>query len=294
MIKITNLTKSFKDVKAVNNLSITIKQGINGLVGENGAGKSTLLRLISDIYQKDEGEILIDDKNHNEIENKKKLFFLCDTPYAPKNYTIKQTFKFYNSLFDLDENRFKQILNLLSLPENRKVSTFSKGMQRQFFIALALSSTANYILLDEAFDGLDPLVLDTIKQEIIKDADKKTYIVSSHNISSLERLCDNFIVLSQGRCTKTGDIEHLGENFAKYQLFIKEELTPEIFNEMGMRILSLKKLGSIYNAVFYNEIDEKKLRSRFDVLLCEKIPIDPDELIALEMLNARKEGGERE
>ena len=289
MIEIKQLTKTFGNVRAVDSLSVSIAPGINGLVGENGAGKSTLLRLISDVYQKDDGEILINGKDHRDVSIKKNIFFLSDTPYAPANSSIEQTFGFYKTLFDIDEYRFTDIMEKLSLPRNRKVSTYSKGMKRQFFLAIALSCKAEYILLDEAFDGLDPLVLDTIKQEIIVDADKKTYIVSSHNISSLERLCDNFILLSKGKCRKNGSVEHLGENFAKYQIFAKQNIEKEDLENLGYKVLSFKKLGSINNVVFFDEIDTKKITEKYDVILVEKIPIDSDELVALEMLKARKE-----
>ena len=204
MIEIKNLTKTFGSVKAVDDLSININQGINGLVGENGAGKSTLLRLISDVYEKDNGEILVDKEDNKNLNVKNNIFFLSDSPYSPSNASVNQTFDFYSTLFDLDKERFLEIMSNLSLPIDRKVSTFSKGMRRQFFLAIALSAKAKYVLLDEAFDGLDPLVLDTIKQEIIKDADEKTYIISSHNITSLERLCDNFILLSKGLLAFSG------------------------------------------------------------------------------------------
>ncbi len=289
MIEIKNLVKTFGSVRAVDDLSITINSGINGLIGENGAGKSTLLRLISDVYQADKGTITIDGLSNQDVQTKRNLFFLPDNPYAPHNMTISQTFEFYSTLFDLDNDKFRDIMNKLSLPIERKVSTYSKGMRRQFFIAIALSSKAKYALLDEAFDGLDPLVLATVREEIIKDADKKTYIVSSHNISSLERLCDSFILLSKGRCGKTGDVEHLGENFVKYQILVKGALEQKDLEALGYRILSFKKVGSLCNVVFYDEIDETNIREKMDVVLLEKIAIDPDELIALEMLDARKD-----
>ena len=188
MIEIKRLVKRFGPVTAVNDLSIRVKDGINGLVGENGAGKSTLLRLISDIYQPNQGSITVDGYNNSDIKAKELIFFLPDDPYAPLNATIGQTFELYNSLFDLDKEKFLDFLGKLNLPLDRKVSTFSKGMKRQFFIALAISSKAKYLLLDEAFDGLDPLVLDNIKQELIKAADEKTFIISSHNISSLPKV----------------------------------------------------------------------------------------------------------
>ena len=289
MIEIKNLVKTFGSVRAVDDLSITVNSGINGLIGENGAGKSTLLRLISDVYQPDSGEIIIDGIKNNDIRAKKEVFFLPDNPYAPHNSAVMQTFEFYSTLFDLDKDKFMEIMNKLSLPTDRKVSTYSKGMRRQLFIAIALSSNAKYALLDEAFDGLDPLVLATVREEIIKDADKKTYIVSSHNISSLERLCDSFILLSRGRVGKNGDVEHLGENFVKYQILVKGQLEQKDLEALSYRVLSFKKVGSLCNVVFHDEIDESIIRNKMDVILLEKIAIDPDELIALEMLDARKE-----
>lgn len=289
MIAINNLVKTFGNVKAVDDLTLTINHGINGLVGENGAGKSTLLRLISDVYDADNGNIYIDGLKSNLVEAKKEVFFLPDDPYAPKNYTIQQVFSFYSTLFALDKDKFLKTMKKLNLPTDRKIATFSKGMRRQFFIALALSSKSKYILLDEAFDGLDPLVLDAIKQEIIADAENKTYLLSSHNISCLERLCDNFILLSKGRCEKNDNIEHLGESFVKYQILAKEEITKEDLENLGLKVLSFKKVGSISNVVFYDNIDEKVINNHYHVILNEKIAIDPDELIALEMLAARKE-----
>ena len=289
MISIKNLTKTFGLVKAVNDLTIDIYPGINGLIGENGAGKSTLLRLISDVYQQDNGEITVDELSNKDISVKNNIFYLSDNPYAPHSMNVEQVYGLYATLFDLDRNNFEGIMKKLKLPFDRKVSTFSKGMRRQFFIAIALSAKAEYVLLDEAFDGLDPLVLDVIKQEIIKEADHKTYIISSHNISSLERLCDNFILLSKGRCKKNSDMEHLGENFVKYQILTKEEIKEEDLQAVAIRTLTFKKLGSIYNIVTYGAIDEDKLKEKYHVILCERIPIDPDELIALEMLNARKD-----
>ena len=289
MISIKNLTKTFGSVKAVNDLTIDIYPGINGLIGENGAGKSTLLRLISDVYQQDNGEITVDELSNKDISVKNDIFYLSDNPYAPHSMNVEQVYDLYATLFDLDRNNFEGIMKKLKLPFDRKVSTFSKGMRRQFFIAISLSAKAEYVLLDEAFDGLDPLVLDVIKQEIIKEADHKTYIISSHNISSLERLCDNFILLSKGRCKKNSDMEHLGENFVKYQILAKEEIKEEDLQAVAIRTLTFKKLGSIYNIVTYGAIDEVKLKEKYHVILCERIPIDPDELIALEMLNARKD-----
>ena len=290
LLSFENLSIGYENTPVLENLSFIIEKGdYIAIIGENGAGKSTLLRLISDVYQADSGEIIIDGVPNYKVMAKKDVFFLPDNPYAPHNSAVMQTFEFYSTLFDLDKEKFMAIMDRLSLPTDRKVSTYSKGMRRQLFIAIALSSNAKYALLDEAFDGLDPLVLATVREEIIKDADRKVYIVSSHNISSLERLCDSFILLSKGRVGKNGDVEHLGENFVKYQILVKGALEQKDLEALSYRVLSFKKVGSICNVVFHDKIDESIIRNKMDVILLEKIAIDPDELIALEMLDARKE-----
>ena len=289
MIEIQNLTKTFGNVKAVNNLSVTINEGINGLVGENGAGKSTLLRLIADVYQQDSGKILLDGNSHFNIDVKKNVFFLSDDPYYPNGATIEETFEFYTTLFDLDEELFKQLITNLDLPRRRKVNTFSKGMRRQFFVAIALASKAQYILLDEAFDGLDPLIMDLIKQTIAENAEKRTFVISSHNISSLERLCDTFIVLSKGQCVTNSNVEDISANYVKYQIIFKNKsVNKQTLESLGINVVSFRKLGSICNVVFAGNKDIENLKATLETVLCEQIAIDPDEVIAIEMLNARK------
>lgn len=289
MIEIKNLTKEFPGVIAVNNLSLDVRPGINGLIGENGAGKSTLLRLIADVFQVTSGEILIDGKPHNLPEVKNNLFFLSDNPYFSTNMTPKEVVELYGSLFDVDKDKFFRILNSLSLPTERRLSTYSKGMRRQLFLALSLAMNAQYILLDEAFDGLDPIVQDVVKQEIIENSSDKTFIMSSHNLLSLERLCDNFILLSKGRCTKNGGLEDMGKNFKKFQIIFKQPTTKETLTKLGIHVISFKTVGSIHYVVVGGEDDDKIIKEKLEPTLMESVAIDTDELITLEMI-AQKEG----
>ena len=288
MIEIKNLTKEFPGVIAVNNLCLEVRPGINGLIGENGAGKSTLLRLIADVFQVTSGEILIDGKPHSLPEVKNNLFFLSDNPYFSTNMTPKEVVELYASLFDVDKDKFYAILKRLSLPVERRLSTYSKGMRRQLFLALSLAMKAEYILLDEAFDGLDPIVQDVVKQEIIENASSKTFIMSSHNLLSLERLCDNFILLSKGKCTKNGGLEDMGRNFKKFQIIFKSPTTKEDLTALGVHVISFKTVGSIHYVVFDGEDDERLIREKLEPTLMESVAIDTDELITLEMI-AQKE-----
>lgn len=284
MIELRNLTKRFPNVVAVNNLSLEIRPGINGLIGENGAGKSTLLRLIADVYQKDEGDILIDGLDNHDDKVKSNLFFLSDNPYFSMNSNVKETLDFYSSLFDLDKNKFYELLDKLSLPKDRRISTFSKGMRRQLFLAIALSMNANYILLDEAFDGLDPIVQDVVKQEIIINSSSKTFLISSHNLASLERLCDNFILLSKGKFAKGGAVEDLGRNFKKYQIMFEEEVDYLRMKNDGIKIITFKKVGSISYVVVDGLEEENKIKDKYKTKLFEAVPIDNEEIIMLEMI----------
>ena len=293
MIEIKNLTKRFPpSVIAVNNLTLNIDRGVNGLIGENGAGKSTLLRLIADVYKKDEGEILVGGNDNSSDEARRSVFFLSDDPFYSSNGTAMATMEFYASLFDLDKGKFKAMMNKLDLPLDRRIGTFSKGMRRQLFLCIALSMDAEYILLDEAFDGLDPIVQDVIKEEIIKNAEEKTFLVSSHNLVSLERLCDNFILLSKGRCKKEGAGEDLGRSFKKYQIIFDFDITEEVLKQNGVKVISFKKAGSIVYIVTTGEDDERIIREKFNPRLIESVMIENDEIIKLEMIMAKEEGGD--
>ena len=288
MIEIKNLTKRFPpNVIAVNNLTLDIKTGINGLIGENGAGKSTLLRLIADVYELDEGEIYINGIDHSEDQARNDLFFLSDDPHYNGSDNALENMKFYSSLFDLDEAKFKSLMSKLSLPLDRRVSTFSKGMRRQLFLCIALSMKAHYVLLDEAFDGLDPIVQDVIKEEIIMNANDKVFLVSSHNLQSLERLCDNFILLSKGKCKKEGAGEDLGQSFRKYQVLFTQDVTKEDLTKVGVSVVSMKKVGSITYLVVTGENDDQIIKEKFNPSLMENVVIDNDEIIKLEMLLAK-------
>ena len=293
MIEIKNLTKRFPpSVIAVNNLTLDINKGVNGLIGENGAGKSTLLRLIADVYKKDEGQITIGGQDSSTDEARKNVFFLSDDPYYSSNGTAESNMEFYASLFDLDKEKFKRMMGKLDLPLDRRVGTFSKGMRRQLFLCIALSMDAEYILLDEAFDGLDPIVQDVIKEEIIKNAEDKTFLVSSHNLVSLERLCDNFILLSKGRCKKEGAGEDLGRSFKKYQIIFDIDVNEDDLKRNGIKVISFKKVGSISYVVVTGEDDERLIKEKFNPRLMEPVMIENDEIIKLEMIMAKEEGGE--
>jgi len=169
-------------------------------------------------------------------------------------------------------------------------------MKRKAFIALTLAIDVDIYLLDEAFDGIDPLVLEVIKQEIIAlGKQNKTVIISSHNISTLERLVDRTIILYAGQVKRDGNIEHLGDELVKYQIYTKDIINEEVLIKLGIKVVSLKKVGSIYHLVIKSSNDvETIVKEKLNPILFEKIPIDGDEIVILEMMMAKLEGNKHE
>lgn len=293
MIRINNVTKRFDNVVAVDGLSVSFDSGITGLVGQNGAGKSTLFRVIAGIYRAEEGSADIDGMDARSKEAKADVFFLSDDPYAPHGANIAGTLDFYRGLFDIDVERFNQLIERFGLPQRKSLGTFSKGMRRQVFIALALSVNVHHLLLDEAFDGLDPLVVDMIKNEIIQAAaGGKTIIISSHNIFALQKLVDRFVVLSDGKVAKEEKVEGMGEEFVKFQAAFPIPINEENIASLGFTVVSFHVIGSVTHFVILGSKESaEKIRESLKPLFIESVPLEPDEVVALEMLLARKEGG---
>ena len=293
MIRIMNLTKRFDEKEAISSLSLDIGPGITGLVGQNGAGKSTLFRLISGVYEADEGEILVDSFLASTKQSKERIFFLPDDPYAPANSDIFGALDFYKVFYDIDEGKFFHLVDQFHLPHNVKIRKFSKGMRRLLFIALALSINVQILLLDEAFDGLDPLVLEIVKSELLKiyDDQNKTIVISSHNISALEKLVDKFVIIHEGKLRSDGSIDYLGDTFVKYQAIFQEECSEDILVEHGLDVITYRKIGSISNFVINKKggLDVEKVLKDLKPSLLENIPIDANEIIILQMTLARKE-----
>lgn len=292
MIEISNLTKKFGNKAAVSNLTLDIDKGLIGLVGHNGAGKSTLFRLISGVYLPTEGEISIDGYPSTTKEAKEKIFFLPDDPYAPSGADINETLKFYGTFYDVDVEKFNEIINAFNLPRDKKVRVFSKGMRRLLFIALTLSIKCDILLMDEAFDGLDPVVLETVKLQILKIYEEnRTIILSSHNVTALEKLVDKFIIIHEGKLSGDGSLDYLGDTFEKYQALFKKECNEEILKSHGLRVISYRKMGSIYNFVIVSQhsTNVNALLADLEPTLLENIAIDANEIILLQMLAAKEE-----
>lgn len=289
MLEIKNVTKAFKDKSVLDNVSLNIDHGsIFGLVGVNGAGKSTLLRSVAGIYSLDDGLVLFEGLDtHIDVEIRKRIFLVSDDPYYPYGSSIKSLKMFYKSFYDFDEEVYQKYLNLFKLSETDNISNFSKGMKRQALLLIALACKPELLLLDEAFDGLDPIVRVHIKNalsDLIED-NNSLIIISSHNLKELEDICDSYGILENGYIETYGDLLESKANINKYQLAFKEEVDIEMFK--GFDVLYKNMEGRIVTLVIKgNREDVSKKLEALNPLILDVLNVNFEELFIYEHTGA--------
>lgn len=203
MLEIRGVSKSFDDVIVLREASFSVEEGsIFGLLGVNGAGKSTLLRIIAGILKADEGEIMLDGEAvGGSLAAKQRIFYLPDDFYYFPNATVKSMGDIYESVYaDFSMVRYRELYEELGFDDVRKIRTFSKGMKKQISILLALCSTADYLLCDEIFDGLDPLIRQEIQDILLREVERRklTLIIASHDLRGTESMCNCIGIVHRG------------------------------------------------------------------------------------------------
>lgn len=289
MLEIKNVTKAFKDKSVLDDVSLNIDHGsIFGLVGVNGAGKSTLLRSVAGIYSLDDGLVLFEGLDtHIDVEIRKRIFLVSDDPYYPYGSSIKSLKMFYKSFYDFDEEVYQKYLSLFKLSETDNISNFSKGMKRQALLLIALACKPELLLLDEAFDGLDPIVRVHIKNalsDLIED-NNSLIIISSHNLKELEDICDSYGILENGHIETYGDLLESKANINKYQLAFKEEVDIEMFKSFDVLYKNME--GRIITLVIKgNREDVSKKLETLNPLILDVLNVNFEELFIYEHTGA--------
>ena len=307
MIEIRNVTMDFvgkgvgesgKAVRALDDVSIQIPDGcIYGFLGSNGAGKSTLMRLMCGVYQGQSGQILIDGvEAWDNPEAKKNIFFVNDETVQYADFTLEGLRKYYRSYYEtFSDEVFYRLAKQLQLPLNRKMSSFSKGMKRQAVVIVGLASMTKYLVLDEAFDGLDPamrkMVKDIITDEMLDRG--ATLILSSHNIAEINELCDRALLIHKGELVFDGEIDKIRSCACKVQLMRKDgAITREELEKTGVDILKYSTMGSVAQVIVRGAGDEIMQKiSTVPNDVCELIPLTLEEVFIYE-LEARGYGHE--
>ena len=225
-------------------VNIRVPDGkVLGLVGTNGSGKSTLLRLMSGVYVPDSGVVLYDGKEATDPKVREDVFFLPDDPFYAGQTTGKGIFDTYLTFYpNLDRELYRQLLERFKLDENAHQRNFSKGMRRQFYIALALSARPKYLLLDEAFDGLDAFTKKTVIEEINRAVEENgsTVVISSHALSELETFCDLYALIDNHTVSSQGSLEEHAAKYCRFRLAFTEVQTAIAFSNLNVRDIEIK------------------------------------------------------
>jgi len=280
MIAIRNLSHSLGNKTVLRDINLDISDNtILGIVGINGAGKSTLLRLLAGVYLPDEGTIEYEGRSPEKAETRQDIFFLPDDPYYTAFMTPKGLFDFYKTFHPhIDKETYDRLLSAYKIDQKAKVRNFSKGMRRQVFIALALAVKPKYLLLDEAFDGLDPLSRQIFKEAIIKLVEEghTTVLIASHSLRELEDFCDQFILIDSNIIKGQGDIaEHVGR-LCKFELAFTENVGEELFSHLPVVSLTVK--NRFVQIVLEGDGDE--MREKLEALspaVMDEMPLDFEE-----------------
>ena len=287
MIKAENVTKRFDGMMAVDNVSVEIKEGIVfGMVGTNGAGKSTLLRMISGVLKADEGSITVD--GASVYENplaKKEIFYISDDAYYLNNGTPVDMADYYGAVYEqFNRKRYIELLDQLGLPLFRKISTFSKGMKKQVSILLGVCAGTKYLLCDETFDGLDPVMRQAVKSIFAKEITERglTPVLASHNLRELEDICDHVGLLHKGGVLLSKDLEEMRTGIHKLQcVFADEEQEARVL--MGLDVVNKEQRGRLKTLTVRGLQEEIATRvAAAEPIFFEMLPLTLEEIFISE------------
>lgn len=235
MIQVQNLSKQFKKIKAVDNISFDVKEGeIVGLLGENGAGKTTTLRMISTMLKATSGTALINgydiNKEASKVRGEIGILFGGEVGLYDR-LTAKENIKYFAELngmsADAAETSINNLASKFKMEEyiNRRVGKFSRGMKQKVAIARAIVHEPTVILLDEPTAGLD-ISASKLIHDFIKDCknDNKAIVFSSHSMNEVEKLCDRIIIIHKGAIIEAGTIDEIKNKYSNNdmeQIFMK-------------------------------------------------------------------------
>lgn len=288
MLKVCELDKKLQNHHVLKSFNMEVTDGcIYGLIGENGAGKSTLLRTIAGVYECDNGYVMIDEyKLHEHPEKKADILLIQDEPFFFHNATLSEMKRFYQIAHpDLDEAYYHRLIHVFDIDDHMPLAKYSKGMKRQAFLILGLCAAPRYLLLDEAFDGLDPHMRMMFKKEISEriEAKKMSVIISSHNLKEMEEYCDCFGILENGSLITSGSVSDKLHEVHRFQLAFPRAMSEADFTDLNL--LSIQVESKIVNLVAQGEEAEiKAYLTEKQPVMMEMLPVSLEEIFVFYML----------
>lgn len=286
MVKIEALTKKYGHKTALDQINLNVHEGsIHGLIGKNGAGKSTLLKTIMGLYKADSGNITYQDMTtYENTQAKNLLYFIPEVVRYNAFDTLDSVASLHRNLYaNWSDARYHALIDGFNLGSLTRLGRLSKGQQRLIYFCFALATKPQLLLLDEPFDGLDPVIRHQIKNLLIQDVAERqmTVVVSSHQLDTLEDLCDHISLIHDGTIRMNGEIDHLKSQTHKIQLAF--DAPSPTFNE-GLHILYQEHRGSLQLLVVRGDLTGvTHYIQGFSPKLFEFLPLTLEELFIYEM-----------
>jgi ABC-2 type transport system ATP-binding protein len=289
MLNIRDVVKKFDRVTALDHVNMTVKDGsIYGLVGTNGAGKTTILKLIAGILKADAGFVGIEDSPlYDSLAEKSRIAFIPDNLAFFGRYRVDEAAKYISGFYaNWDKSIFDEVIAEFNLPRDRRISNFSKGMQKQAVFALALASQTDYLILDEPIDGLDPIARRAIWKYIVgASADRGlTTIVSSHNLREMEGFCDSIGIIDRGHMALERDLDELRSDLHKLQISFGSHTAAPAGAYETLRVLNRRTVGSV-DVLIVKETEEAldKFTEQYQPVLFDSVPLTLEEVFIYEL-----------
>lgn len=290
MIEINDLSLKLSDKLILDSIDLKINRGsIYGFLGSNGAGKSTLMRCICGVYRPTSGCVKIDEQEvYDNAAAKGKIFFVNDETIQYTSLTLTELKDYYKNYYtNFDEGTYEKLLSRVDLPKDKKLSSFSKGMKRQAIVIIALACKTEYLMLDEAFDGLDPAMRMAIKNMITDEIFDRNaaVIVSSHNIAEISEICDSAMLIHGGKVLFSDELDSITSRFSKLQIVFRGAAPDEEkIRETGLEILKISATGSVVHIIANAGEQEAKDKAwSLDPEIVEAVPLTLEEIFIYEM-----------
>ena len=287
MIKLENINKSFGKYPAVSDVSLNIEDSqVFGLVGTNGAGKSTLLRMISGVLRQDSGRITLNGQPvYNRPDVKQQIFFIPDDPYFFPNGNAADMCSYYKTVYPyFNPFLFEKMLGDFSLDPKRPVRNYSRGMKKQLAILCGICSGARYLLCDETFDGLDPVMRQAVKSIFADHMSRRglTPVIASHNLRELEDICDHVGLLHKGGLILSRDLEDMRLGLQRIQcVFTKDDGEAQAL--AGLEVLNSSTHGRLHMLTVRASREEVlSCFEKIDTVFFEILPLTLEEIFISE------------
>lgn len=285
MIEIKNITKKFGSFTAIEDISFNIEEAsIYGIVGYNGAGKTTLLKIIAGMYKPDGGEVLINGENvYDNGRLRSDMFFIADEMYIPRGYSLERLRKMYKGYYpNFNDKVYSKMVEAMGLDTKKNVYSFSKGMQRQAEIIIAMASMPKYLILDECFDGIDPQKRNLCKKIFIEYMAESgcSMIMSSHNLQEIADLCDHVGLINGKRLTMNVCVDDVSYAYKKVRLIFSEEPKQSDFDFLNHR--GVKVNGKMATVIVSSDVDDSELE-RLKPVHIDSVSLSLEEVFLNEM-----------